>query len=256
MAIPHSIQREHILKAMAHVREKGTIPAHRGSQKFDLLYKGRRFPPKYVLSIANRFVAPNAKLHGFRGGRRTNNFLMSRGFTIVRKDGTRISAQTHRQHPSSKVSGSNPKSRNPRVSIKNLPDPSQLDFKVRTPEMVRMAKKREAELVKEYGRWLKKKLLELKVANYQGLRCDAYEEKRNNLIEAKSSGRREYIRMAIGQLLDYAYLGRKKLGSPNMAILLPKKPEAKLLEWLSELKISVIWKQRRAFVDNADGQFV
>ena len=62
--------------------------------------------------------------------------------------------------------------------------------------------------------------------------------------------------MAVGQLLDYAYLGRKKFGSPNMAILLPRKPEAKLLEWLAEAKISVIWKQRRAFLDNANGQFI
>jgi hypothetical protein len=153
-------------------------------------------------------------------------------------------------------SGSNPKSRKARVSLKTLFDPSQLDFEVRTPERVRMARKLEAELVKGYGQWLKKKPRELKVANYEGLRCDAYEEERNNLIEAKSSGRREYIRMAVGQLLDYAYLGRKKFGNPNMAILLPRKPEAKLLEWLAEAKISVIWKQRRAFLDNANGQFI
>jgi len=151
--------------------------------------------------------------------------------------------------------GSNSKSRSPRVSLKSLFDPSQFDFEVRTPERVRIARKLEAELVKGYRQWLGKKHRELKVANYQGLRCDAYEGERNNLIEAKSSGGREYIRMAVGQLLDYAYLGRKKFVSPNMAILLPRKPEANLLEWLAEVKISVIWKQRRTFLDNANGQF-
>jgi len=124
---------------------------------------------------------------------------------------------------------------------------------VRTTEKVREAKKREAELVKAYQHWLQK---ELKFVDYQGLRCDAYEEERNNLIEAKSSGRREYIRMALGQLLDYAYLGRTKIDRPNMAILLQEQPHAKLLQWLSELKISVIWRRGRAFDDNADGQFL
>jgi hypothetical protein len=192
-------------------------------------------------------------LHGYRGGRRTNEVLRRLGFKIVnKKDGTIISAQTPRQRPPSKGSGSNRNPRKPTI-IKNLPDPGQLDFKVQTAAMVRVAKKREAELVKAYERSLRKKL---KFVGFQGLRCDAYDEERNNLVEAKSSGEREYIRMAVGQLLDYAYLGRKKLGTPNMAILLPKKPDATLLEWLSELKISVIWRQGRAFDDNAGGQFV
>ena len=39
----------------------------------------------------------------------------------------------------------------------------------------------------------------------EGLCCDRFEKKRHNLIEAKSSTKREYIRMAVGQLLDYAY---------------------------------------------------
>jgi len=85
--------------------------------------------------------------------------------------------------------------------------------------------------------------------------CDAHEKDRNNLIEAKASNRREYIRMAVGQLLDYAFLGKEKFGTPYMAILLPKKPEPEILTWLHGLKISVIWKQRRTFVDNARGQF-
>jgi hypothetical protein len=260
MAIPQSIQREHILKAIAQIKEAGTIPARRESKKFDLLYNRRRFPPKSVLYIANRFVAPKAKLRGSRGGKRTNDFLMSREFVIVNKDGTRIPPPTHRQDSSPKGSESKPKSGNRRISIKglrisvrSLSDPCQLDFMVRTTEKVREAKKREAELVKAYQHWLQK---ELKFVDYQGLRCDAYEEERNNLIEAKSSGRREYIRMALGQLLDYAYLGRTKIDRPNMAILLQEQPHAKLLQWLSELKISVIWRRGRAFDDNADGQFL
>jgi hypothetical protein len=61
--------------------------------------------------------------------------------------------------------------------------------------------------------------------------------------------------MAVGQLLDYACLGRHDLGNSNLAILLPRMPEPKVLDWLAELKIAVIWKQKRMFVDNADGRF-
>lgn len=61
--------------------------------------------------------------------------------------------------------------------------------------------------------------------------------------------------MAVGQLLDYAYLGRADLGEPNMAILLPTKPDVSLIAWLSELNISVVWKERGKFRDNANGQF-
>jgi hypothetical protein len=149
-----------------------------------------------------------------------------------------------------------PKPPSAKAVLKSLADPNQLDFKMRTREMVRRARRKENVLVSEYKHWLENQGRELAVANYLGLRCDAYEEKRNNLIEAKSSTNREYIRMAVGQLLDYAYLGRADLGKPNMAILLPGKPDSKLLEWLDDLKIWVIWKHRREFLDNAEGTFV
>ena len=49
---------------------------------------------------------------------------------------------------------------------------------------------------------------------------------------------------------------KDRLGTPHFAILLPRKPDAELLKWLAGLKISVIWKQRKAFVDNANGKFI
>jgi hypothetical protein len=61
--------------------------------------------------------------------------------------------------------------------------------------------------------------------------------------------------MAVGQLFDYAYLGRERFGKPNMAILLPERPDPKSVEWLSELHIRVIWKEKDRFVDNARRRF-
>jgi hypothetical protein len=149
-------------------------------------------------------------------------------------------------------------SRRPAVATSLVPLSSvnKLEFEVRTREMVRSARKAEGELVNQYRAWLLSKSRELTIARYRSLKCDAYEEGRKNLIEAKSSTKREYIRMAAGQLLDYAYLGRADLGNPQMAILLPRKPDFTLLGWLSELNINIIWKHRNRFFDNADGQFI
>jgi hypothetical protein len=62
--------------------------------------------------------------------------------------------------------------------------------------------------------------------------------------------------MAVGQLLDYAFQGKEKLRNPNKAILLPRKPDPDIEEWLAHLKISIIWRERQSFLDNANGRFV
>jgi hypothetical protein len=141
------------------------------------------------------------------------------------------------------------------IEVVALPDDDQLEYKVRTPRKVLLAKKTETKLLLNYRDWLKNQQRKLFLVKYKNLRCDAYEEDRRNLIEAKCSAKREYIRMAVGQLLDYAYLGRKLLGKPNMAVLLPERPAAKLYEWLSGLHIFVAWREKDAFLDNANGQF-
>jgi hypothetical protein len=143
----------------------------------------------------------------------------------------------------------------PTVKRKRHVDPAQFDFSQRSAKAVRIAKAREAALMSGYKKclWDSGRVVERLL--FGRLVCDAHEEDRNNLIEAKSSNGRSYIRMAVGQLLDYAFLGKEKFGTPHMAILVPKKPEAEILTWLHGLKVSVIWKQRKAFIDNARGQF-
>ena len=61
--------------------------------------------------------------------------------------------------------------------------------------------------------------------------------------------------MAVGQLLDYTFLGKEKFGKPNKAILLPKKPDSNLEKWLQHLHISIVWREGESFSDNEDGQF-
>jgi hypothetical protein len=131
----------------------------------------------------------------------------------------------------------------------------QLDYKIQTRMQKIRAKKSEAKLLDQYRFWLKRQNRKLLAAKYKQLECDGYEEARRNLVEAKSSCRREYIRMAVGQLLDYSFQGRQNFGIPNMAVLLPSKPDPKCVAWLGPLKISIVWREKSVFLDNANRQF-
>lgn len=253
MPRPKSITHELIVKVLEQLRKKRDIPKLHESKKYDLIYKGERYPPKYVLNLVNHLVPQSARLRRSRGGRRTNDFLELRGFKPVLK-----AAGT--TGPSKGVAGkiverggaSKPRSTSA-ITLSRILDPQQLDFRRGTATGARVARRREAALVVKYRNWLGDR--DVWVANYQGLRCDVYDKERNNLIEAKSSTQREHIRMAVGQLFDYAFLGRELFKNPRMAILLPKKPELDILTWLDGLKIKVIWRQRKAFDDNAGGLF-
>jgi 5-methylcytosine-specific restriction endonuclease McrA len=87
--IPHQITRSQLLHAIQLLKcGDENVPPPRRSKKYDLRYKGHRYPPKYVVAVAYKEVGGDY-LHGF-GVSETHNFLTSRGFTVVRKDGTPV----------------------------------------------------------------------------------------------------------------------------------------------------------------------
>ncbi len=78
--IPDNITSDHIIKAIQEIDSTGR---ERPSRKYFVLYKGRKYPPKLVISLANKF--PNGRelsSSEFSGGAETNNFLRKRGFDI------------------------------------------------------------------------------------------------------------------------------------------------------------------------------
>jgi 5-methylcytosine-specific restriction protein A len=135
---------------------------------------------------------------------------------------------------------------------------NKLEYQYRTRAANKRAARDEAELVQSYCGWSKDRKHKLGRVDFgKNGQCDLFEEERRNLLEAKCSASREHIRMAVGQLLDYAYLGRERFrGGPHMAILLPEKPDLKSLAWLREQRIWVVWREKGKFLDNASGQFV
>ena len=142
------------------------------------------------------------------------------------------------------------------IDIVDQPEAHQLDYSYKTERETIRAKRIEAQLLYDYCRWLDSHDRKLTQVRYCRLQCDGFEGRRRNLIEAKASASREHIRMAVGQLLDYAFQGKKKFGSPHKAILLPERPTPNIQEWLDHLHISVIWRQGESFSDNAQRRFI
>jgi|TARA_B100001971_G_C18210154_1_gene550160 hypothetical protein len=88
--IPGNILKQHILIALD-IIDKNGMPKNRASKKFDLLYKNKKYPPKYAISIANK-VVNNIELDPeiYSGGNESNNLLIRLGFEIIDKSGKTI----------------------------------------------------------------------------------------------------------------------------------------------------------------------
>jgi hypothetical protein len=132
-------------------------------------------------------------------------------------------------------------------------------YEVTRKATVQRAERREARLVRDYQEFLeakgdevvRKKLLPSDQT--RPLFSDVFNVTRGQLVEAKASGDRGDIRMAIGQLADY---GRFVPPKSRCAVLLEVKPHTDLLELLETQKIAVIWRRGERFVDNVEGKFV
>jgi 5-methylcytosine-specific restriction protein B len=85
--IPENITKEHLLKAIEEI-DRGGIRPGRHSSTYDLIYRGKAYPPKLVISIANKFANGEELDHNsFSGGTETPafNHLKSKGFTVKKK---------------------------------------------------------------------------------------------------------------------------------------------------------------------------
>lgn len=81
--IPQNIVKQNILDAIAVIHKEG-VPKERESTKYHLWYNGGLYPPKYVISVANRFANGHALSRDrFNGGAETNNFLKRLGFEVI-----------------------------------------------------------------------------------------------------------------------------------------------------------------------------
>jgi hypothetical protein len=85
-----------------------------------------------------------------------------------------------------------------------------------------------------------------------GFHTDLFDRSRWRLVEAKTHHTREYLRTAVGQLLDYKRFYRRV---PSIGVLTYGKPSDPCLSYLSKYKVVAIWKTRGGFSDSADGEW-
>lgn len=81
--IPNNIDRQAVLEAIKYIDKHG-IPKNRVSRNYNVKCNGRLYPPKYLISIANKLVnSKELEPFSFGGGAETNNFLRKLGFEVV-----------------------------------------------------------------------------------------------------------------------------------------------------------------------------
>lgn len=87
MTVPTNISRENILKAINDIDDNG-IPNNATSSTYDVFFSGKRYPPKLVVSWANKYAnGVELDRDDFKGGEKTEafNLLEKEGFIILRK---------------------------------------------------------------------------------------------------------------------------------------------------------------------------
>lgn len=87
MAIPE-LDNNNINDALKYIDENG-VPDENKSTKYDLIYKGKKYPPKYVVAIARHLKDHTEINTSDFNAVEAKNFFESRGFTISTKDETK-----------------------------------------------------------------------------------------------------------------------------------------------------------------------
>lgn len=116
----------------------------------------------------------------------------------------------------------------------------------------RVVSRIEFELQKDFGQWIENEEqtpLKLRLDSAGAtIEPDLYVQESGWIVEAKKSPAREYVRTAIGQVLDYALLARESGRIAVPVILLPSRPVSHLETLLSELGIILIVRDDEGFL--------
>lgn len=82
--IPKNITAQHILQALADV-DHHSVPVQCQSTVYDLVHNDKRYPPKYVISLANRLANGEELDPGLFISTESRSFLVELGFVVRRR---------------------------------------------------------------------------------------------------------------------------------------------------------------------------
>lgn len=122
------------------------------------------------------------------------------------------------------------------------------EYVVNRPDEPPVAVRREADLVRRYATWLETQGQQtvrhrIPIPGGGHLFTDVYNKATSELLEAKASSARVYVRSALGQLLDYS----RYLPHASRGVLLPSRPSDDLVELLKAYSVAVVWPARAGF---------
>lgn len=124
-----------------------------------------------------------------------------------------------------------------------------VQYETRSRKENAIAFRREAELVLRYQRWSRSNGHRvtgrdiLLPGRKKPLRVDVFDLDNSELIEAKASADRDFVRHALGQVLDYA----RYVPHERRAVLLPERPASDLADLLCSYGVSCIYETGGTF---------
>ncbi|WP_419176220.1 HNH endonuclease [Desulfosediminicola sp.] len=80
--IPHNLSDQHYMSAADQVDRRG-VPKGRCSVHYDLLLEGKRYPPKYIISLAAKFASGDEYPSDNFNAVEAKNYFIRRGYTII-----------------------------------------------------------------------------------------------------------------------------------------------------------------------------
>jgi hypothetical protein len=116
------------------------------------------------------------------------------------------------------------------------------------------AERREAALVERYATWLRnrgheaaRQCIRLPGAS-RALYTDLFDLTMSEVVEAKGSASRDHVRLALGQILDYA----RYVAHQRRSVLLPVRPAEDLIELLGSHGVSCIYEASLGVFERED----
>ncbi|MEV0089723.1 hypothetical protein [Saccharopolyspora sp. NPDC050642] len=121
-----------------------------------------------------------------------------------------------------------------------------------------VAERSEADLVKRYEAVLRERGGEVTSREIRmpgdtpSIYTDLFDEELGELIEAKSSASRNHVRLALGQILDYARYVKHR----SLAVLVPSRPADDLVSLLAAHGVSCIYEASKAKFERLEARLI